>query len=84
LVNRWVKDGLTQEPGMFDRAYSHLFAAELSQSERPPSAKDPPEAWAVKRFWQAKASPGRVPVAGERGSPSQPLSRYLTDFQVLT
>jgi len=65
---------------MFDRAYSNLFAAELSRNAHPPSAKDPPEAWAVRRLWQAKAS--RAPAANETGTPSQPLSRYLTDFQV--
>lgn len=57
LIPRWLAWTLINQPALFDKAFSRLFAEELSGNVGEHTANfDPATAWAAERFWHRKAS----------------------------
>jgi len=57
LIPRWLAWTLINQPALFDKAFSRLFAEELSGNVGEHAANfDPATAWAAERFWHRKAS----------------------------
>jgi serine/threonine protein kinase/histidyl-tRNA synthetase len=57
LIPRWLAWTLINQPALFDKAFSRLFAEELSGNVGGQAGNfDPATAWAAERFWHRKAS----------------------------
>jgi translation initiation factor 2-alpha kinase 4 len=57
LIPRWLAWTLINQPALFDKAFSRLFADELSGKVGEQAANfDPATAWAAERFWHRKSS----------------------------
>lgn len=66
---------MTQQPALFDRAFSRIFARELAQA----GSQDSTESAALKLFWRP---PTNAPAVSRlQPAQSEPLSRYQSDFQ---
>jgi serine/threonine protein kinase/histidyl-tRNA synthetase len=59
LIPRWLAWTLINQPALFDKAFSRLFAEELKGNIGEQALNlnfDPATAWAAERFWHRKAS----------------------------
>ena len=62
LLPRWLAWSLSNQPSLFDRAFTRLFAEELAGHLGPYSTDaDPTTAWAAERFWHRRALSGPGP-----------------------
>lgn len=84
LLPRWLAWSLSNQPSLFDRAFTRLFAEELAGRLGPYSADaDPATAWAAERFWHRRAVSGPGPHAlshhhSRSGSHPTSLSAVVT------